>query len=89
MILDASHGLVEVRVAQLKTLDRTSIRYFSTSVGVISYLKAHPDVEFLLEPQHPGQILPGGDSDEYGPEFCDVYCGKVRFDSASNEVECG
>jgi hypothetical protein len=88
MILSGAGGLTLVNYALLKTSDGKPIRYFSSSEAVIEYLRSHPDIHFLLEPRCPGDILTDTSRDKYGPKMGDVFCGQLRYDSSSAEVEC-
>ena len=88
MILTTTGGLVEVVHALLKRPDGTKLRYFSRSEGVIKYLQQHPDQDFLLEASKMGTILVDTTKDQYGPEFGDVFCGQVKFDSKTKQVMC-
>lgn len=88
MILSDTGGLIEVSYCLLKAADGTKIRYFSTSEEVAKYLKANVDIGFLLEASKLGDILTGTDKSKYGPEFGDIFCGQVRFDSKTNQIVC-
>lgn len=90
MIVSQSGGVfLFVPLALLKRPDGTHVRFFSSSEGIVSYLKAHPGQDYVLEPTgNPLTYLESGPGD-YGPQYGDVFIGQVRFDQAANQVVCG
>jgi hypothetical protein len=87
MILSrVKNDLFHVLLARLKRSDGTHVRLFGNGPHVIAYLHANPDTDFLLETVQTGQQLPRPGKAKCGPASGDVFCGRVRFDSAANAV---
>ena len=89
MILSrVNNDLFHVLMARLRQPNGTPVRLFGNGPHVIAYLHANPDTDFLLETVQTGQQLPGKGKAKYGPASGDVFCGRVRYDSAANAVLC-
>jgi hypothetical protein len=89
MILSrVGHELFYVPLARLKQVNNDPIRFFNTTGQLLAYLKEHADTDFRLEPVQAGQQLEGTNAAMYGPANGDIFCGQVRFDSATDAVVC-
>ena len=87
MILSrVGNDLFHVLMAGLTQTNGAPIRFFANGPHVFAYLHANPDIEFLLESVQTGQQLTGEHKAKYRPAAGDVFCGQVRFDSATNRV---
>ncbi|KXV01906.1 hypothetical protein CR51_20900 [Caballeronia megalochromosomata] len=86
-------GLYETRRALLKQLDPSGLklpRYFSTSEQLVTYLSKAPDTKFILTSEDTAassdNLLTESALDAYGPQFGDIMCGVVLYDSTKNQV---
>jgi hypothetical protein len=89
MILSkVGNALFHVLVARLSRLNGGPIRFFGNGPFVVAYLHANPDTDFLLEAVDTGQQLGRTSKARFSPASDDVFCGRVRFNSVTNEVTC-
>jgi len=88
MIISNVDGLWEVKRAMLKSPQGMPLRYYSSSEEIRSFLIKHPNKMFLLEAKIIGDDLAPTSPSHYGPEFGDIFCGQIRYNSRSNGFEC-
>ena len=86
ILVKVGNNLFHVLKAKLSKINGVPIRFFGNGPHVFAYLHANPDTDFLLESVDTGQCLAGTRKAEFKPATGDVFCGRVRYNSKTNDV---
>jgi hypothetical protein len=88
IICRINNDLVHIHSAQLMDFLGNDFGTFGESERVHSFLKAHPDKNFILENVGLTRLLRNAKPEDYGTSKGDIFCGKVTFDSKKRLVVC-
>lgn len=82
IVTKVGEEIIFVRDAMLKLINGAEVGRFRSYAKLHEYLADHPDEKFLLEGNKMGDPLP--ELPEGQPV---IYCGTVRYNSATNQIE--